>query len=165
MSRRCMLLLVLLLASISCAPLQYREAPRVSVADLRLTGVTIFEQNYLVLLRIQNPNRNGIPVSGLSFELELNGEHFASGVSNQQVTVPGLGSEIYAVNTTSNLLSIFRQLSAMQQGKSPTVTYRLQGKIHLAGASLPATLPFDNAGEISLADLGQPPPARYPGRP
>ncbi|OGQ96297.1 MAG: hypothetical protein A2521_12245 [Deltaproteobacteria bacterium RIFOXYD12_FULL_57_12] len=154
MFKKLLAMLPLLLA-VSCASLLYRERPRISVVDLRLTNATLFEQNYLVVLRIQNPNTADIPIIGLQYELELNDQFFASGVANQPVTVPGLGSAVIEVETTSTLLSIFNQLSALQQETGQDLSYRLKGKIHLANLS---SLPFNYSGTISLGSLGPPPP-------
>jgi LEA14-like dessication related protein len=123
------------------------ETPRISVVNLYLVEATVFVQNYRIQLRIQNPNTFEIPVEGLQYTLELNDQHFASGLSNHSLVIPALDSAVIEVETISTLLSFFRQFSNLQQGKLGAITYRLQGKIHLTGLRSQS---FDYKGEMLL---------------
>jgi len=72
MSRNFLSILVLvgLISLAGCAGLfQHLEAPHVSLADVRLRDSTLFEQRYVLFLRIQNPNTFAIPVQGLQYNL------------------------------------------------------------------------------------------------
>lgn len=139
---------------VACTPfLKKIEPPRISVVNLNLMEATLFEQNYLIQLRIQNPNAFEIPIQGLQYEVELNGEPFASGVSRQSIVVPGFESAVLEVQATSSLLSIFRQINNLKQGKLETISYRLRGKIHLTAYQ---TIPFDYKGEVVLSSIGAP---------
>lgn len=140
--------------SAACAPFFKKiEPPRVSVVNLNLVEATLFEQNYLIQLRIQNPNAFEIPIQGLQYEIELNDEPFASGVSSQSIIVPGFESAVLEVQAMSSLLSIFRQINNLKQGKLETISYRLWGKIHLTAYR---TVPFDYKGEVVLSSIGTP---------
>ncbi len=123
------------------------ETPRISVANLHLVEATVFEQNYRIQLRIQNPNTFEIPVKGLQYNIELNDQHFASGVSNHSAVIPALDSAVIEVEATSTLLSFFRQFNNLQQGKLETISYRLNGKIHLRGLRSQS---FDYRGKMLL---------------
>ncbi len=123
------------------------ETPRISVVNLHLVEATVFEQNYRIQLRIQNPNTFEIPVKGLQYTIELNDQHFASGVSNHSAAIPALDSAVIEVEAISTLLSFFRQFNNLQQGKLETISYRLNGKIHLT--DLPSQS-FDYRGEMLL---------------
>ena len=119
--------------------------PEVSLADLRLIDVGLFEQRFGLSLRVLNPNNVDIPVDGLDFTLELNGTTFATGVSNQSVTIPRLGEamvEVQAVSTLTGLLHQLRRLSHGEQG----IAYRIHGKLVTGG--LLGSVPFDRQGEI-----------------
>lgn len=148
-----LLALVLCVILAGCAGLGLGlEPPKISIANLNVANATLFEQNYLIKLRIQNPNDADIPIKGMQYEITLNGQHFASGVSNQELVVPGLGSTTIDVEAVSTLLSVFKQLTAMQQGKLQSVAYSLNGKIFLSGPG--NNIPFDYRGEIPIAGLG-----------
>jgi LEA14-like dessication related protein len=139
-----------LLLLIGCAGLYKQiETPMISVVDLHLVEATVFEQNYRIQLRIQNPNAFEIPVKGLQYTMELNDQHFASGVSSHSVVIPVLDTAVIEVEARSTLLSFFRQFSNLQQGKLETFSYRLNGKIHLVGFR---SQPFDYRGEMLLSN-------------
>lgn len=141
--------LLLPLLAAGCATLSGLDTPRVSVSNITPQDMTLFEQKFLVALRIQNPNDVPLGVKGMTFNLDLNGKSFASGLSSQQVTVPRFGSAVVEVEVFSGLTGILRQFQAFAAGGAPRFTYRLRGKAYLdQPASI--TLPFDEQGEIEL---------------
>jgi LEA14-like dessication related protein len=132
-----------------CATLTGLDAPHVSVSNIVPLDMTLFEQKFVVTLRIQNPNDVPLGVKGMTFNLDLNGKPFASGVSGQQVTVPRFGSEVVDVEVFSGLSGILKQLQMIAAGGTPRFTYRLRGKAYLDQPAA-VTLPFDEQGEIEL---------------
>ena len=141
--------LVLTSVVAGCATLSGLDAPRVNVSNITPRDMTLFEQKFLVQLRIQNPNDVPLEVKGMTFNLDLNGKSFATGLSNQQVTIPRFGSEVVDVEVFSGLSGILKQLQGFTAGGSPTFTYRLRGKAYLEKPTA-ITLPFDEQGEIAL---------------
>jgi LEA14-like dessication related protein len=85
--RALIIVLVALLAA--CANLAgLSQKPEVSLAGLKLTQLGLFEQRFSLQLRIQNPNDVDLPIDGLTFDVELNGQPFLKGVSDKAVRVP-----------------------------------------------------------------------------
>ena len=132
-----------------CATLSGLDAPRVSVSNITPQDLTFFEQQFLVALRVQNPNDVPLGVKGMTFNLDVNGKSFATGLSNQQVTVPRFGSEVVEVEVFSGLTGILRQLQGFAAGGPPRLTYRLRGKVYLDEPAA-VVLPFDEQGEIEF---------------
>ena len=66
------------------------QAPSVTLADISVVNVGLFEQQFMLKLRVQNPNPQEFVIDGLAFDLEVNEQPFAKGVSNQLVTYRGL---------------------------------------------------------------------------
>jgi len=124
------------------------EAPHVTLAGLSVVEPGVLEQRYGLRLRIQNPNPAEIQVSGLSFEIELNDQAFARGVSNRPATVPGLGEAVLEVEAVSTLESLLRQVMELQQNPERPLRYRLRGKLYGGSWSIP--YPFDHSGEFRL---------------
>jgi LEA14-like dessication related protein len=139
---------VLPLVVAGCATLSGLEQPRVSVSNITPQDMTLFEQKFLVELRIQNPNDAALGVKGMTFNLDLNGKPFATGLSNKAVTIPRFGSELVEVEVFSGLTGILKQLQTLAAGGPPRFTYRLRGKVYLDQPSV--ALPFDEQGEIEL---------------
>lgn len=129
------------------------ETPSVTVSDLRMGTASVFEQQYFVTLRVQNPNDVDLHIKGLSFELELNDQLFAKGVSGQAVSVPRFASQTVEVETISSLSGLLRQLGVLtRDGPRQAFRYRLKGKLSLQGVMAP--LAFDERGEVDLRGVG-----------
>lgn len=138
----------LLLFLAGCAGLGARpEPPSLVLADLRLAGVTLFAQNYTLDLQVQNPNDFDLDIDGLACEILLNGQRFASGVSNRTVTVPRYGTGLVQVEATSTLAGLFRQLNEFERNQAQNFRYQLRGHVNVRGHG---RLPFDYGGEVSL---------------
>jgi LEA14-like dessication related protein len=69
----------------------------VTVASVNLIEASLLEQRFAFKLRIQNPNDMDIPVTGMSFEIILNDQSFAKGVSNKPVTLARLSETLLEV--------------------------------------------------------------------
>ena len=63
-------------------------SPKVTVADFRVLNMGLFEQNYVVQLRIKNPNSFSLPIAGLNYRLGISDQEFANGTSNEAITIP-----------------------------------------------------------------------------
>lgn len=149
MSPKPLALLCCLALLAACAQiLEKPEPPRVSLVNLQLTSMTLFEQRFHLDLRLQNPNPYSLPLAGMEYTLELNGETFAEGVSNDKVTVPEFGEAVVGVDVTSNLTSLLEQLYRLQRGATPTLSYRLHGTVGVVDRAF--RLPFERSGEIRL---------------
>lgn len=137
---------IAMLALSACATLPGSlTPPEVTLADLRLIDVGLFEQRFGLSLRVVNPNNVDIPVEGLSFALELNGTSFATGVSNESVKIPRLGEAILDVQAVSSLTGLLHQLRRLSQGDQG-IEYRIHGKLITDG--LLGGVPFDKRGQI-----------------
>jgi LEA14-like dessication related protein len=149
---RLLAILAMTLALGACATLfQKLEPPRVSLAGLEPEEFGLFEQRYLLRLRVQNANEVELPIAGMDFHLYLNDEEFASGVSDQQVTVPAFGEKLVEARVTSSLAGIIEQLRRMSRTEAQTFSYRLAGNVKLLHRT--TKYPFDYRGEIDLGKI------------
>jgi LEA14-like dessication related protein len=87
------------------------ERPRINIANVTPREIKVFEQVFDLELRVQNPNDSPLPINGLEFELQINDRRFATGVSNQSVTVNGLESAVIRVEAVTSLWSILQQIA------------------------------------------------------
>lgn len=128
------------------------ETPRISLANLQMLETSGMESAFLVQLRVQNPNEVDLDLRGVDCDVEINGKPFAYGMSNTPVRIPAYGSDTVPVKVYTSVIDIFRGLLNLP-GRDE-LTYQVRGKVRLAGAGfMPATLPFDSQGTISLKDL------------
>jgi LEA14-like dessication related protein len=57
------------------------DNPRVNIASLTPKDMKLFEQVFFMELRVMNPGDKELIINGLAFNLEVNGQTFARGVS------------------------------------------------------------------------------------
>lgn len=138
--------LVLLIAA--CAGVRGPvQPPHVSLVDLRVHDVKLFEQRYGLQLRVQNPNNVALPIVGMDYTVRLNDVEFGKGVSRETVTVPAYGESVVEVQLVSNLWSLWQRLQDLQQsGESAGLRVDIAGGVSLAHGS--AALPFRFQGEF-----------------
>jgi LEA14-like dessication related protein len=127
----------------------HMEPLSVTLSDIQPGQMGLLEQEYLIKIRVQNPNNVEIPVTGLSYRIELNGKSFAKGVSKQDVTVPAFGEVLLDATAVGGLSGIITQIAQFQKGVPDKVSYRLSGKL----ASTSSSYPFDVVDNIELAGL------------
>jgi len=132
-----------------CASLStFKEAPRITLINLKLIESTPFEQRYQLEFRVQNPNTESMSVSGMHFTLELNDKKFMTGLSNQATTIPAFSDVKITGTGTTTLFGIARQLQGLQNNSTSALTYRLHGKISIRDKAF--SIPFDITDSIKL---------------
>jgi len=125
------------------------EPPSVTISDFGVGSASLFEQQFNLKLRIQNPNPQELRIDGMAFELEINDQPFAAGVGDQVVTVPRFGSGFMQVEAVSSLGGVLRQFGVLTHGDKPGFRYRIKGSLSVAGT----LIPFDRRGEFAVGAL------------
>jgi len=165
--RSCLAIVSIALLS-ACAGLGgFSQKPEVSVAGLNLVQLGLFEQRFLLKLRIQNPNDVELPINGLNFEIELNGQAFIKGLSDKAVSVPRFGEAVLEVMATSTLGSALKQLRDLQKGGRERVDYRIVGRINVSGlGNVPLSglgnVPFERRGDLQMPAVDHSPRKSLP---
>ena len=126
------------------------QAPTVTISDFGVGNAGLFEQQFNLKLRIQNPNPEEFKVDGMAFDLEINDQQFARGVGNEMVTVPRYGSAFMSVEAVSTLGGLMKQFGRIVQGDKPIFKYRLKGNLSIAGGT---RIPFEQLGEFDFTTL------------
>ena len=122
-----------------------------AVAGLEALPGEGLELRFLVKLRVQNPNDAPIDYRGLSMELELMGQPFASGVSDAAGSVPRFGEAVIGVPATVSAMNAIRQMLGLPSRDVRRLDYRLRGKL---GGPVGAALRFEAKGELDIAAFG-----------
>lgn len=146
-------LIIVLLVSGGCAGLTKLQTPRLSIVSAGMTSGDIFSQEFRIRLHVQNPNDRSLPVKGIEYQLYLEGDSFAEGITNEPFVVPALGETEFDTTVRTNFMSsIGRLLSRLSVTNSSAVHYQFLGKL---AVDIPfvGNIPFSNSGVV---DLGQP---------
>lgn len=154
-------LLVGLAAALSGCTAMTMKSPEVTLSSVTIEEFGLLEQRLGVKLRVMNPNDTDLPIDGVSFEVDVNGQGFAKGVFNKAVTVPRFGEALLDLSAVSTLGSLLRQLGDLAKGGRETVQYRVHGRFHGGGFN---GVPFDSKRELKLPKLPlfQAPPPQPP---
>lgn len=130
-----------------CAALTVREPLSATLSSVTPVEMSLLEQKFLVKVRVLNPNDTPIEFDGVVFDLELNGEPFAKGVSDQKGVVPRYGEAQFDVTVVSGLQGIVRQINALASGGRESLTYRVKGRL---GSGMFGGVPFESKGELKF---------------
>jgi len=137
----CTLFAVLLLPACSLfAP--KLETPKLTVVNVELLKSDLWHQELKVRLHVQNPNDRQLPIKGITYTLDLDGQEFAHGVSGASFVVPPLGEAEFDMSVSANMASMLLKL--LSQGGTQA-TYHMRGKIALS-AGLLRSIDFDEHG-------------------
>ena len=123
------------------------QPPRITLTNIKVQEIKVFESVFQIDLRVVNPNDVAIDIKGLDCELELNEKHFASGVSNERIKVSSFDTAIIPITVYSSVFDLAKGL--FDAGKKQMFNYKLKGRLHLAGG---LAVPFKSEGELSLPE-------------
>jgi len=140
-----MLALLALLAA--CTSLSRLDAPQLSIVGIRLLGAQQNRQQFVLTIRVHNPNMRQIAVRSIDYRVALAGEEFATGATVEPFTVPALGESQFELNVSADLDRAIRL--AVQRVTAGDLPYRVTGQVRLAEGAL-RTLPFTSSGTLSL---------------
>lgn len=147
-----MLLFLFLIAPLwlsGCANLSTFEYPKVSVTDVQLRGGRLLAQEFLVTLRIDNPNDYGFEIKGVVADILLNGQPLARGLSNQHISVPAYGSASLPMTANVQTLDLLQQV--MELGTHQAIDYEVKGHLSVArGWSRDLRIPFKQQGTLDF---------------
>jgi LEA14-like dessication related protein len=142
------LTLAALLAACALAP--KLEPPKVSIVGAQVLGGDLFTQHLKLRVHVQNPNDRALPVKGLEYTIEVEGEQFASGESAASFEVPAFGEAEFDMNVTTNLAgALMKILARGPNALGREVSYRLSGKVNLS-QGLFRSIPFKQQGTFKL---------------
>ena len=131
----------------ACAGVGLREPVRVDLAGLESLPGEGLEARMLARIRVQNPNDVSLAYNGLSVELDLNGQSFASGVSDATGEIPRFGESVLELPLTVPGTAIVRQVLGLIRGDHSKTSYHVRGFI---STGVFGRAPFDSTGEIEL---------------
>ena len=147
MPKRRPILVLLSLAAVGCAGLAGSDPVRVQLAGLDPLPGEGLEWRMLLKLRVQNPSEQPVDYDGASVELDLRGQPFASGVSNERGSVPRFGEAVLSLPVTVSALSVARQVLDLVAGRQGApLDYVLRGKL---GGSTLGGARFQSSGQLT----------------
>ncbi len=154
--RRIVIILALVTGLAACASLPENivAKPEVQLRDVRVVGLGFKNQTFLLSFDIHNPNPYPLPVNHIRYGIRLDGQRFASGQTESDISVPAGGDAEFAISVELDLLTTApRLLSIVREGVRRDIAYELEGEL---GIDIPLTPPvsYRSDGSIRLNTSG-----------
>jgi len=125
------------------------EEPKLNLVGFKLIEAQLLEQRYALTFRLINPNDVALPITGIYYEVELEGKAFATGVNASPIDLPAYGETRVTVEMSTTLLQSIRHLAVIAAAKPENLDFHLKGHLNV---DLPmiGKVPFSEAGKIKL---------------
>jgi LEA14-like dessication related protein len=123
--------------------------PQISIAQIAMTSADMFNQQFLVRVRVENPNDREMTVKKIEYELFLEGDAFAEGDSAKVFVVPAMSETDFDMVVRSNFVSALGRLVSRLNGRTQ-VNYVFEGTLHVEIGSS-KKIPFQQSGTVNLA--------------
>ena len=125
-------------------------APQLSLVGIQIMSADMFAQQFIVRVKVENPNDLEVAVSGLEYDIFLMGDSFAEGGSDSSFVLPAKGeAEFDMIVKTNFVSSLGRLVSRTNGGKLEDVPYQITGKLMLEKGIM-RTVPFTHAGTVNF---------------
>ena len=144
---------LLVAGSLGCTSMGSIEPLDVTLANLNITEVTIFETTLVAKLRITNPNPEAITIEGASFKLYLEDKKVGTGTSKESFTVDRLDSYVIDVIFHMNNASALLRLKDILENENEEVSYGVRGGLYTQGAFGTKKLKVEKTGHIDLENV------------
>jgi LEA14-like dessication related protein len=119
------------------------------VIDIQVLEVRALEAVLRIELRVMNVNDIEVEIKGIDCELEINGKHFASGVTDQKTKIPSYGTTVVPMVVYSSVLDVIRGVLGVKEKEK--IEYKISGRLHLEDdIMVPSFIRFQSDGELSL---------------
>lgn len=145
------LLLVVLIALISaCASWSPSyEKPQVNITSFSLAPESNgLAPRFIIGLQIINPNRNALPLKGMSYSIAVENNNVLSGATSDLPRIPGYGMADFTIEASPDLLGSARLINRLLAGQNKSLEYSFKAKLDMG-----RLVPFVNIEENGLFNL------------
>jgi LEA14-like dessication related protein len=142
----------LVVAGAGCSTLGSMEPFDVTLADLEVTEVTVFETTLVAKIRVTNPNPEGYTFDGASFKLYLEDKKIGTGTSKETFAVDRLDSSVVDVIFHINNASAILRLKDILEAEGRNISYGVRGGLYTQGSYGTKKLKVEKTGTIDLAN-------------
>ena len=139
---------LLVVSGMACTSMGSIEPLDVTLANLNITKVTIFETTLVAKLRITNPNPEAFTIEGASFKLYLEDKKVGTGTTSEVFTVERLDS--YVVDTMFHVNNASALLRLKDIFEAKEVSYGLRGSLFTQGAFGTKKIKIEKMGRVDL---------------
>jgi LEA14-like dessication related protein len=128
------------------------QDPSVELMKVDVVKAKLTEQEFLLHLRLDNPNDSDMPIRGLTFTLYLNDIKLADGEADVWTTVPANGHRTLKVPLRTNLWRHLKPIAKMLEKHDQPIRYRFYG-VADTGVVFGSSVHLERNGEIIPGDF------------
>lgn len=130
------------------------EPPRLSLSSFRMLPSDGIAPRFLIGLRVINPNRTSLNLRGLSYDVELEGHRFLSGVAGNLARVPAYGESDIEVQAGLDLMSGLRLFNdLLNDPQRDRFRFNLRARLDLG--ALHPILTLEESGDLRLSPVAR----------
>lgn len=137
----------------ACSTLAGYETPSVSITSVRTVRSEGALPDFVIGLRVINPNRNPLPIQGVSYAIRLAGNEIIRGVGNDFPVIEGYGQADLSITASADLFAGIRLFSELLRSPQDNVDYDVDARLDLGG--LRPNLRVRDRGNLSLNNLNK----------
>lgn len=141
----------------ACASLTGFQRPDVTLVNLGIENVSVFETEGRVTLRVINADDDPLTITGAAIDLFLDGKKIGRSVSPERLQVEGLSSATVEAPLYISNLAVGRRVYDLLTKQNRKLDYRIRGKLTLGGGFGGRRVRINTHGEFEM-------PERLPGR-
>jgi LEA14-like dessication related protein len=147
--------LLILLAATGCSTYGSLEPLEVTLANVSIPEITVFETTLVAKLRITNPNPESLTVDGASFKLYFEDKKVGTGTASETFTVERLDSTVVdAVFHINNASALLRLKDIIAGDKE--ISYGIRGSLFTQGSFGTKKIKVEKMGTIDLSEMNSP---------
>ncbi len=133
-----LLVIFVIVGLTSCANIGSNiSPPKVSVVSIELLSVENLRPKFAVHLSVLNQNAVSIPISGLAYDISLNGNEVFSGATSDVPTIPAYEEVPVRIEMSANLLKSISFINGLMTGSFTTLNYSIDAKVKVSGIIIP----------------------------
>lgn len=125
------------------------EQPTVTVSSFRAAPSDGAIPDFIIGLRVVNPNRQALALEGASYTISLEGHEIIKGVANDLPVIDAYGEGTFTLTASANLFAGMRLVSELLRTPRNSFAYEFEAKLDPGGFR--RAIRIRDAGQVSLA--------------
>ena len=122
------------------------ESPEITVKGVDILELGLDRQRFQFNLNAYNPNKFGLPLNGVSFNLKLSDVEVGQGFSDQSITLASQADTIIPVEVETSLVETLDDFKNLLLSGGLKPEYEMSGNLKLVGESI--GIPFTVQGKL-----------------
>lgn len=135
---RWLLCCIFMVGLLGCSSLsQFINPPNVSITRVEMLPLQDFQPRFAVYLNVVNPNPIAIPVTGIAYQISLNGHSVFNGATSDVPTIPSYEEISMRLEVGTDLVESFAFVSSLIDGQFNRLEYQIDSDINVRGFARP----------------------------